>query len=621
MSWKKCFLLLTTVLLLMPAIMHAQTLFSFGGNEVSRQEFLEAFRKNNPEKKASRQELEEYLELYIRYRLKVQWAYQAQLDTLPSIQMEWERFRNQVAGQYVTDDSTLQALIDEALKRSATERLISHIYVAAGNDSTAAAAKINAAKAALTRGEPFEKVALQFSEDPPVQQNKGLIGWISVFTLPYELENLAYTTSLNQVSPVYRSASAFHLFYVQNSRPSTGKTSIAQIFLEIPENAEEVIRKKADSLYQLLKAGADFAQLAYQFSNDNASYQNGGELLPFQAGTYDPAFEAVVSKLDKPGAISAPYRSSQGFHIIKLLSREALPESTNEEFKEDIRNRVLASDRYQKANEAAYLKARKLTGLKMLPVKGTRNASSHIASIGKRILTEGEFQLYRQDQSGLGSSGQKLPSEETQRENFIRQQVMQEYLRNLEIYRPDFAAQLKEFREGTLIFEAMQQQIWDKAASDEKGLQTYFTQHAARYKWKESFRGVLFTCSDQATATTLYDQIKSQPQQWNTILPRFKNTVLADTGRYEYDQLPFHLDTVKLAVGGLSNPQQIEDSEQFGFVYCIEKLPANLPRDFENARGYVLNDYQLQLEENWIQELKKTYPVKINKSVLNSLNR
>ena len=198
---------------------------------------------------------------------------------------------------------------------------------------------------------------------------------------------------------------------------------------------------------------------------------------------------------------------------------------------------------------------------------------------------------------------------------------MQEYLRNLEIYRPDFAAQLKEFREGTLIFEAMQQQIWDKAASDEKGLQTYFTQHAARYKWKESFRGVLFTCSDQATATTLYVQIKSQPQQWNTILPRFKNTVLADTGRYEYDQLPFHLDTMKLAVGGLSNPQQIEDSEQFGFVYCIEKLPANLPRDFENARGYVLNDYQLQLEEDWIQELKKTYPVKINKSVLNSINR
>ena len=84
MTWKKCFLLLTTVLLLMPAISHAQTLFSFGGNEVSKQEFLEAFRKNNPEKKASRQELEEYLELYIRYRLKVQWAYQAQLDTLPT---------------------------------------------------------------------------------------------------------------------------------------------------------------------------------------------------------------------------------------------------------------------------------------------------------------------------------------------------------------------------------------------------------------------------------------------------------------------------------------------------------------------------------------------------------
>lgn len=621
MNWKKCFLLLTTVLLLVPAITHAQTLFSYGGNEVSRQEFLSAFNKNNPDKKASRQELEEYLELYIRYRLKVQWAYQAQLDTLPSIQTEWERFRNQVAGHYVTDDSTLQALIEEAVNRSATERLVSHIYVAAGKDSTAEAANINAAKAALTRGESFENVALQFSEDPAVQQNKGLIGWISVFTLPYELENLAYTTPVKQVSPIYRSASAYHLFYVQNSRPSTGKTSIAQIFLEITENDEEGIRKKADSLYRALKAGADFAQLAYRFSNDNASYQNGGELLPFQAGTYDPAFEAVVSKLEKPGAISEPYRSSQGYHIIKLLSREIPSGSRDEEFKEDIRNRVAASDRYQKANEVAYLKARKLTGLKVLPVKGTRNASTPIASIGRRILTEGEFQLYRQTQSDLPISGQKLPSEETQREHFFKQQVMQEYFRNLEMYRPEFATQLKEFREGTLIFEAMQQQIWDKAATDEQGLQAYFIQHANRYKWKESFRGVLFTCSDQATATNLYEQIKSQPQNWNAILSRFKNSALADTGRYEYDQLPIQLDAVKLTAGGLSSLQQIEGSEQFGFVYCIEKLPANLPRDFENARGYVLNDYQLQLEEAWIQDLKKTYPVKINKSVLNSLNR
>lgn len=621
MNGKKSFLLLLTVLLLLPAIMHAQTLFSYGGNAVSRQEFLEAFQKNNPDKKADRQELEEYLELYIRYRLKIQWAYQAQLDTLPSLEMEWERFRNQVAGQYVTDDSTVQALIEEALIRSTTERLISHIYVAAGDDSTAAAAKINEAKTALNKGVPFEKVALQFSEDPAVQQNKGLIGWISVFTLPYELENLAYSTPVNGVSPVYRSAAAFHIFNIRDSRSSTGKTSIAQLFLEVPEGGEESIRKKADSLYQVLQSGGDFEKLVYQFSNDNASYQNGGELLPFQAGTYDPAFEAVVSKLDKPGSISAPYRSNQGYHIIKLLSRQLAPESLKEEFKEEIRNRVLASDRYQKANKAAYLKAVKLTGLKILPVKGTRNASTPIASMGRRILTEGEFQLYLQEQSEIREPREKQPSEGMERENFIRQQVMQEYLRNLEMYRPEFAAQLKDFREGTLIFEAMQQQIWDKAATDEKGMREYFNQHADRYKWKESFRGMLFTCSDQATATNVFNQLKSQPQNWNTIINRFRNTVLADSGRYEYDQLPFRLDAAKLAAGGVTDPQQIEESEQFGFVYCIEKLPANLPRDFENARGYVLNDYQLKLEEDWIQELKKTYPVKINKSVLNSFNR
>ena len=620
MSWKKYLPVWMLLLLLLPAVIHAQTLFSYGGNNVSRQEFLDAYYKNNLAKKPDRQDLENYLELYIRYRLKIQWAYQSQLDTLPSVQQEWDRFRNQVAGQFVTDDSTVQALIREAKQRSATNLLLSHIYINAA-DSISATNKIKALAAALKKGESFEKLALAYSEDPAVQLNKGLIGWISAFTLPYELEQLAYTTPKNQVSPVYRSATAYHFFKVLDSRPATGKTTIAQLFLEVPENEEQRIQKKADSLYNVLKAGGDFAQLVYQFSNDNATYQKGGELLPFEAGTYDPDFEAVVASLNAPGDISKPFQSKQGYHIIKLMAREGIANTTAEEYEEEIRNRVLASDRYKLANEIAYQKAKKLTGLKWVPVTGSRNANTTIATIGRRQVTEGEFQLFKQDQAGLRPAGEKQPADATERERFIRQQVMQEYLRNLEIYRPDFAAQLKDFREGTLIFEAMQQQIWDKAASDEKGLSAFFTKNAGRYKWKESFRGVLFTCSDQATAITVFDQLKSQPQNWTAVTTRFSNTVLADTGRYEYDQLPFQLDPAKLAGGTLSIPQAIDNSEQYGFVYCIEKLPAKLPRDFENARGYVLNDYQLQLEEDWIKELKKTYPVKINRSVLNSLNR
>ncbi|WP_290799265.1 peptidylprolyl isomerase [Flavihumibacter sp. UBA7668] len=621
MSLKKWLPLLAGMLLCLPAITDAQTLFSFGGTRVSKDEFLNAYYKNNPEGKPSRQEMEDYLELYIRYRLKVQWAYEQQLDTLPSVQMEWESFRNQVAAHYITDDSTLQALVTQAMVRSMSDRKIAHIYVARTSDSAQSFAKISAAMTALKAGKSFEEVALKFSEDPSVNQNKGTIGWISPFVLPYALENLAYETAVNTISQVYSSENAWHIFKVLDSRPAQGKTGIAQILLEVPATAEEQVKKKADSIYKAIQAGADFSQMAKQFSDDNGSYMNGGELPAFAPGTYDPSYEENISRLQTPGSISAAFRTSQGYHIVKLLSREGIPDTSRDNVREEVRNKVLSSDRNKLTNEIAYLKARKQTGLKLLPVAANRNATTVIATLGKREITEGGFQLYRQDQAGLRRENEKIPTEEQERHQYIQQQVMQEYLRNLEIYSPAFAAQLKDFREGTLIFEAMQQQVWDKAANDEKGLEDYYRQNVHRYTWKDSFRGVLFTCSDEATAQTIYQQLVQQPSNWSTIIARFRNTVIADTGRFEYDQLPFKLDPNKIAATTLTRPQAIQESEQVAFIYCIEKMAANLPRTFQDARGYVLNDYQNQVEENWIRELKKTYPVKVNKSVLNSLNR
>jgi peptidyl-prolyl cis-trans isomerase SurA len=621
MSLKKWLPILAGILLCLPAIADAQTLFSFGGNKVSKDEFLKAYFKNNPDGKPSQAAMEEYLELYIRYRLKVQWAYQQQLDTLPSVQMEWESFRNQVAAQYITDDSTLQALVTQALARSMSDRKIAHIYVAKTSDSVQSLAKISAAMAALKAETSFEEVALKFSEDPTVHQNKGTIGWISPFVLPYAVENLAYETAVNTNSQLYSSENAWHIIKVLDTRAAQGKTGIAQILLEVPVNAEEQVKKKADSIYTVIQAGADFAEMAKQFSDDNASYMNGGELPAYTPGTYDPSYEEIISHLPKSGSISAPFKTSQGYHIVKLLSREGIPDTSREEIREEIRNKVLSSDRNKLTTEVAYLKASKQTGLKILPVAATRNASTVIATLGKRDITEGGFQLYLQEQAGWRRENEKIPTEEQVRHQYIQQQVMQEYLRNLEVYNSAFALQLKEFREGTLIFEAMQQQVWDKAANDEKGLEEYYGKNAHRYTWKASFRGVLFTCSDEATAQTIYQQLVQQPSNWSTIIARFRNTVIADTGRFEYDQLPFKPDPDKIAAKTVTRPQAIQESEQFGFIYCMEKLTANLPRSFQDARGYVLNDYQNQVEENWIRELKKTYPVKVNKSVLNSLNR
>ncbi|KYP15448.1 peptidylprolyl isomerase [Flavihumibacter sp. CACIAM 22H1] len=621
MRLKKWLPLVTGLLLWLPVFTTAQTLFSYGKHKVSKEEFLKAYTKNNPEGKATRSELEEYLELYVRYRLKIQWALDQQLDTLPSVKMDGESFRNQIAGHYLSDDSTLQVLVKQAISRATTDRKIAHIYVAKGTDSAQALKKISAAKTALESGASFEQVALQFSEDPAVVQNKGTIGWITVFGLPYALENLAYETPVNGISPLLSAGQAFHLFKILDSRPAQGKTSIAHIFLELGKKEEAAVRKRADSIYQAIRAGAAFSKLAQAFSEDDGSYLNGGELPPFTVGTYDAGFEDLISKLEKPGDVSPPYKSSQGYHIIQLLSKQGVTDAPGEEYQEEMRNKVLASDRSQLTTDMAYRKAARLTGLKLIPVTDNRNAASLIATIGKREITEGGFQLYRQEQAGLRREKEQAPSEEQERMNYIRQQVMQHYLQNLEAYNPLFAAQLKEYREGTLIFEAMQQQVWDKAASDEAGLENYYRQHKQRYTWKESFRGVLFTCSDEATAAALYQQLEKQPANWSAIATGFRNTVVVDSGRYEYEQLPFPAEAAKIVAGSLSRPLPIPESDQVGFIYCWEKLAAGLPRSFQEARGYILNDYQTQLEENWILDLKKTFPVKVNKAVLNSFNR
>ncbi len=611
-------LLITVLLQLFTTEGRAQTVFSYGGQAVSKQEFLNAFHKNNPDKKTDAKEIEEYLELYIRYRLKIAWAYRHQLDTLPSVQQEWERFRHQVAGSYLIDDSTLQAMQFEALQRSGTEKEIAHIYIRHGGDTSSANIRLKAALAALKAGHHFEDVAQRFSDDPSVQQNKGNIGWVSVFTLPYELENLAYTTPVNKVSKVYTSPLAFHIFKVLAERPSTGKTSVAQLFLEASAENENLVTKKADSLYQLLQAGTDFSKLASQFSEDNGSYQQGGELPPFSAGSYDPGFEQVVSSLQQPGNFSKPYRSKQGFHIIKLLSRQGIPDTTKEETKEQLRNQLLASDRYKLAAETAFRKASKLTGLKLFPVPENPAPATPIASIGERTITETAFIKYRQQRNQETSTAAGITAA---RKDFIRQQVMQEYIRNLENYQPDFAAQMKDFKEGTLLFEAMQQQVWDKASLDEKGLENFYLKNAKRYTWNESFRGVLFSCADETTARKLREELSSNPAGWPELLKQYSHTVMADSGRFEYDQLPVSVSPASVNAGELSQPVSINDSEQYGFIYCINKFPANQPRAFEDARGYVLNDFQLHLEEQWISELKKTFPVKLNKSVLNTLNR
>jgi peptidyl-prolyl cis-trans isomerase SurA len=199
------------------------------------------------------------------------------------------------------------------------------------------------------------------------------------------------------------------------------------------------------------------------------------------------------------------------------------------------------------------------------------------------------------------------------------ERVALEYYRNhLEEYNRDFAFQLTEFKEGNLLFEIMQRKIWDKASADSAGLRDYYEAHKAKYWWDSSADALLFTCNNQKTAEDLKGSLMGHPNDWRQLADSAGATVQADSGRYELAQIPTSLKikfTPHLFTSFVAN----KADNSVSFAYLINVYNERAPRNYRDARGFVINDYQTFLEEQWIAALKKKYPVKVEEVVFNGL--
>jgi peptidyl-prolyl cis-trans isomerase SurA len=626
---------------------NAQTLFTYGNKAVSRQEFLNAYNKNSNAEKPTEKIYRDYLELYARFKLKVQAGYNQRLDTLPEQQVELINFRNQVAGTYMNDEASMQQLINEAFERSLKDINISHIYIPlnAENryDTVAAFKKITAAYNSLQQGQTFEAVAKKYSADPSVAQNGGSLGFITVFTLPYLVENEVYKTPVNKYSKIVRSTNGYHIIKNNAERKAAGSMNVAHILLAYPPNGtaaqKEVIKQKADSIYNALQKGASFAAMALQYSNDNNSYATGGQIAPVIVGRYEPAFENAVFALVKDGEIAEPRASGFGYHIIQRIShtpvvttatdaanrlalRQKIEADTRIEVaKQALINRVMKQAPFKKAiiNEKhLYAYADSVLANKKIPVFNDVKGNSILFSVGTQKATVADFGKYL----GTVNNNTALKSNKTNTQllqQYINMAVMEYYRNNIEQFNSAFATQLQEFKDGNLLFETMQKNVWEKASGDTTGLKKYYQQHAGNYWWQPGADAIIFTTADEKTALAVIDSIQKKGiNQWRTVSEGFDGAVQSDSGRFEFAQLPVS-NAANVAVNGFSKPLKNEQDNSTSFVYILKKHETKQPRSFEDARGFVLNDYQTWLEEKWITALKTKYPVKVNEAVLQSL--
>lgn len=331
------------------------TLMTVDGQPVSRSEFESIYKKNNKDAPVTKEALDEYLDLFINYKLKVRAAEAAGLDTAAKFKTELEGYRKQLARPYLIDRGLNDQLMQEAFDRSQQEVRASHILVkvdenASPADTLAAWKRIQALRARVVGGEDFTKVAESVggSDDPSVRTNGGDLGYFSVLQMVYPFENAAYNTPVGQVSQPVRTKFGYHILKVVDKRPAHGEITAAHITVRsVAEDGAEKqaeAEKKIQEAYTRIKDGElTFADAALKYSDDAATNTKGGELAPFSTGKMIPEFEAQAFSLKNDGDITPPFKTPYGWSIVKRISYKAPP--TFEEAKGDLKNKIARDSR------------------------------------------------------------------------------------------------------------------------------------------------------------------------------------------------------------------------------------------------------------------------------------
>ena len=624
----------------------SQTLISYGTGTVSKDEFLRAYNKNKPTITDKEKAMRDYLALYTNFKLKVAAAQELHLDTISQIRYDTQNFRDQIAANYLTDEKGMQALINEAAARSAKDLHVIYFSVpvadkASPSDTLKAYNAANEIYNRLKNGSTdyaatVTDVSLKFYPAKYVDA-----GYVTAFSLPYELENIIYNTAPGSVSLPYRTSKSWLVFKVTDRRSNAGKWKVAQLLFAYPPNADYsvklAVKEKADSVYRLLQKGMAFDAAAKQFSDDRMSYMTGGELPEFGTGKFNADFESHVFALKKDNDLTAPFETEFGYHIVKRLSHTSLPvDASDAAYLAELKQKITQDTRINSERDLFAKETMTRTGFKRTAVTDAdllRYADSvkknYTADItGNQPISNKAIISFKDGTQIKGlewlnfarsnsNAEQFIKADKALLNNFNLQEVVNYYKNHLENYNDDFKYQMLEFKEGNMLFEIMERTVWSKAGADSTGLLNYYNAHKENYKWENSADVLIFNCTDEKTAAETIEKLKAG-KAWQALSEESNNKIQSDSGRYELSQIPGTVSAAAPAAGSFSTIVKNGDGTA-AFVKYIHVYGPNMQRSFPEARGLVINDYQNVLEQKWVEELRKKYPVKVNEALFRQM--
>jgi peptidyl-prolyl cis-trans isomerase SurA len=628
-------------------------LFSVEGNPVQLSEFQYIYTKTNGDKADfSKKSLDEYLDLYIKFKLKVQRAKEMKLDTIPVLQQELAGYRKQLANSYLVDKEVTERLVKEAYDRSLRDIDISHIMVlvpptATPKDTLAAFNKVNTLKTAIDEGADFAKVAAEKSEDKSAKNNGGNLGYLTAL-LPdgfYDFETAAYTLKEGE-SKVVKSAAGYHIIKVNGSRPARGEIEVAHILIrKDPKDKGAAAKVRIDSIYAALQAGAEFEALARAQSQDNISASKAGNIGFFGINKYERSFENAAFGITTDGSYTGPVGTQAGWHIIKRLRKK--PMESFDIAKRKLQPKVQKDSRYEMAKismlnrikqEAKFTEDRKaynifasLVGDEYMTHRwkpGYEKADGVLFTLGTGSkYTVGDFEIFSQknsrDRLRLGRSKSRLEVVQFLYDKFVSETLMQYEEQQLDEKYPEFKALMREYDEGILLFEATKILVWDKASQDSVGLEQYFATHKKnrKYFWKERAEVSFYTLKK--------DEVKCLPKVRKYARKKSPTKTLKKYNKGGKKILSHRTEIVEQGknkvVNGLpwkkgsTSATEINKRDLSHNFLKVEKILPPSPKTLKEARGYVVADYQDHLEREWVKELRKTYDIKINNEVFETL--
>lgn len=647
-----------------------RVLMTINGDEVTVAEFMTVYKKNNVNNDVlDKKSLEEYLDLYINFKLKVKEAKDIGMDTAQAFISELEGYRKQLVAPYFIDEEVNEQLMQTAYEHKLIDLRASHILIkvdqyALPEDTLETYNRIIKIRERIINGEDFGEVAAEVSEDPTAKDypatekrparkgNRGDLGYFTVFDMIYPFEVVAYNTKIGEVSMPVRTIYGYHIIMVTDKQEALGKAQVAHIYLKFPPNptSEDSIRKNKEiyDIYQQLENGENFMELVKKYSDDKGSIERGGVLPWFGSNRMVPEFIASIKTLQDSGDISNPLLTIFGWHIIQLKERRK--PGTYEEEKEEIKRRMTKDTRSKKSRESVINKIKKEYGFTEYPdakeeiyesldstflknqwtIARAEGLNKTLFEIGNTKYTQQDFAAYlenKQNRRGI------KPLKDFFREeykNFINKQCIAYEDSGLEDKYPEFKILMKEYTEGILLFNLTDQNVWSKAIRDTTGLEAFYEKNKDKYLWGERLEATIYIVNESQDVDEVKKWVKKGLNE-EEIIAKFNEdsevSIFVETKKYSGGDNKL-IDKLTWAKG-ISKNYKIADypslkrkkgiSDDAIVFVKTNKLHKPQPKEINEVRGLITSDYQNYLEQQWIQSLKKKYKVSVDEEIMSTL--